>query len=207
MSLLAELGVTNVAEVDLNEVDKKMSAGDVPPEGIHHAVLQTVGPIPNCEGRGWKMTFEILAGAGKGAVVEEALWKPKGDDAKKDATTKNRVLMFMHRLGLLKKVTGPDGKEVTQEIAGKHDFCDCLGTTTFIEIQHVDEEYTKNDQKRTIKKAKLTFGGLLAADDKKVKEAIAAGKLVVASGAAVTAAASRSAGQPAGGKKDDFGDL
>lgn len=201
MGLLADLNV-NPADVSLGDIEKGMQSGDLPPEGVHHAVLTAVGPIPNCDGRGWKMTFEILAGPGKGATVEDVLWKPKGDDEKKDAKTRNRILLFGHRLGLLKKVT-KDGKEVTEEVAGKHDFCDCLGATCFIEVQHEQEEYTKDGKKRQITKAKLTFNGLLSPDDKKVKDA----KVPTATGAAVQAAAGKAGGAGQQKPKDNYDGL
>ena len=193
MALLAELGVKG-GDVNIGDIEKKMASGDLPPEGVHHAVLTQVGPIPNAEGRGWKLTFEIIAGPGKGATVEEVLWKPKGENEKKDATTRNRVLLFGHRLGLLKKVSGPDGKDATAEVEGKYDFCDCRGATCFVELHHEEREYTdeKSKAKRKITEAKLTFAGLLSPDDKKVKD------VPKASGdAAAAAVSSKAASKPA----------
>jgi hypothetical protein len=204
MSLLKELGISP-AEVNITEIETQMAGNGLPPEGIHHAVLSSVGGIPNADGRGWKFLFEILAGPGKGMTVEEALWKPKGDDAKKDARVKNRVLIFAHRLGLLKKVAGADGKETSQEIDGKHDFCDCLGATCFIKLQHEEEEYERDGKKRKITKAKLAFNGCMGPEDKEVRDGIAAGKIAVASGTAVAAAAS--AKPAAAQKKETFDDL
>lgn len=212
MGLLAELGV-KPSDVNISDIEKQMEGNGLPPEGIHHAVLTTAGGIPNADGRGWRLTFEIIAGPGKGMTVEEALWKPKGDDAKKDQKTRNRVLLFGHRLGLMKKVKDPaTGKESSVEIEGKHDFCDCLGATTFVELQHEEEKYDKGGVERKITKAKLTFHGLYDADEKKVKDAIAAGKLAVAGGAAVAAskAAALAGGGAAGGgavTKDQLADL
>lgn len=198
MSLLADLGLAPGGAPPISDIEKKMASGDLPPEGVHHAVLTNVGPIPNAEGRGWKFTFEILAGVGKGVTIEEVLWKPKGEDAKKDATTRNRVLLFGHRLGLLKKVV-VDGKEASAEVEGKHDFCDCLGAVTFIELKHEERSYEDEKSKTTkkIKEAKLTFNGLLSADDKKVKG------VATASGATAAAVASKPAATP----KDNLADL
>lgn len=200
MGLLAELGI-NAADVNLDDVDKKMSSGDLPPEGVHHAVLSQVGGIPNADGRGWKFVFEIIAGPGKGATVEETLWKPKGDDPAKDAKVQNRILMFMHRLGLVKKVSGKDGKDVTVEVEGKHDFCDCLGATCFIEVKHEQRSYTKDGKERQITEGKMTFNGLLSGDDKKCKD------VPRASGAAAASAAGKATTAAAAKPKDDFGDL
>lgn len=195
MGLLNDLGV-NPADVSIGDIEKKMASGDLPPEGVHHAVLTSVGPIPNCDGRGWKMLFEIIAGPGKGATVEDVLWKPKGENEKNDAGTRNRILLFGHRLGLLKKVQGKDGKESTVEVEGKHDFCDCLGATVFIEVHHEKEQYEKHGKAREITKAKLTFAGLLGADDKKVKG------VAVAAGSAAATAAKAAAGQQKKAKED-----
>lgn len=192
MSLLAELGIGD--EVNIGDVEKKLASGDLPPEGVHHAVLTQVGAIPNADGRGWKMTFEIIAGPGKGAQIEEVLWKPKGDDEKKDAKVKNRVLLFMHRLGLLVTVPGGEGKAVPAP--GKHDFCDCLGATTFIEIKHEKREFEGKNGKREITEARITFGGLLAADDKKCKD------VPKASGQAAAAAVSGKAAAATKAKDD-----
>lgn len=202
MGLLNDLGVSAADLPPISDIEKKMASGDLPPEGIHHAVLTSVGPIPNCDGRGWKMNFEIIAGPGKGATVEEVLWKPKGENEKNDATTRNRILLFGHRLGLLKKVKGADGKDATQEVDGKHDFCDCLGVTTFIELVHEKEKYEKNGKEKEITKAKLTFNGLLSADDKKVKDVA---KAAGGAGAAAVSKAASGAGQQK--PKDDYAGL
>lgn len=172
MGLLADLGIAPGGAPPISDIEKKLASGDLPPEGIHHAVLTQVGPIPNADGRGWKFTFDVIAGPGKGASIEEVLWKPKGENAKSDATVTNRIMLFGHRLGLLKKVVGADGKEVSAEVEGKHDFCDCLGATCFLEVKHQEREYKdeKSGVMKKIKEAKLSFGGLIAPDDKKIKE-------------------------------------
>lgn len=189
MSLLADLQLMT-GDVSLDDVEKKMASGDLPPAGVHHAVLTQVGPIPNTDAGGWKLTFEILAGAGKGATVEEVLWrKSKDDDAKKNATLGNRVLLFGTRLGLFKE--GANGKPV--QVEGKHDLCDCLGATCFIEVEHKKRKYEgKDGSEKETTEAKVTFGGLLKPDDKKCKD------VPRGTGAAAAAATgSKSAGKPA----------
>lgn len=197
MGLMNELGLAP-GSVNIDDVQKQMAAGGLVPEGVHHAVLETAGAIPNADGRGWRLTFKVIAGAGDGGTVEEALWKPKGDDEKKDAKTRNRVLMFGHRLGLVKR--DKDGKLV--EVEGKHDFCDCLGAPCFIEVKHEDEEWEKDGKKRSIKKAKLTFEGVLSPDDKRVKDVPKAKNIPVPSAVGQPAGAGA-----AGAKKDDYSDL
>lgn len=197
MGLLAELGIDGGA-VNIGDIEKQMASGGLPPEGVHHAVLDAAGPIPNAAGRGWKLTFKIIAGPGAGEQVEEVLWKPKGDDAKKDARIRNRITLFAHRLGLLKKVTGPDGKESAVEVEGKHDFCDCLGAACFVDVKHEEREYEKDGKKHKIKEAKLSFEGCISPEDKRVKDVPKAGSATVAS-----AALSR----PAPAPKDNLADL
>ena len=202
MGLLQELGVAGGPPPRIDDIEKQMASGGLCPEGVHHAVLDGVGEIPGCEGRGWKLTFKILAGPGEGSVVSDKLWKPKGDDAAKDKKTANRILLYGHRLGLLKR---GDGGSLT-EVEGKHDFNDCYGAACFIEVRHVEEEYDEKDKdgrltgkKKHIKKAELTWEGLLSPDDKKCKD-VPRGK----------APPPGSIGKPSGGpaaKKDDFGDL
>jgi hypothetical protein len=204
MGLLNELGV-KPGEVCMEDVEKKLAGGDLPPEGLHHAVLRTVGGIPGCEGRGWLLTFEILAGPGKGMTVEERLWKPKGENEKKDATARNRILLFGSRLGLFVKVKGTDGKETVAEAPGKHELCDCLGATCFIEVQHVEEEYEKNGTKKKITKGQLTFNGIFSAEDKKVKEANP--PVPKASSTAAQQAVAAATAGAGSAKKDTFGDL
>jgi Fe2+ or Zn2+ uptake regulation protein len=201
MGLLNDLGVSASDLPPISDIEKKMASGDLPPEGVHHAVVTAVGPIPNTDNRGWKFNFEIIAGVAKGATVEEVLWKPKGENEKSDATTRNRILLFGHRLGLLKKVKDASGKEATAEVEGKHDFCDCLGATAFIEVVHEKEKYEKNGKEKEITKVKLTFNGLLSPDDKKVKGVVTAGAGTAAEAAKI--AATKAAAKP----KDNFEQL
>ncbi len=200
MSLLKDLGF-DTGEVDIGDAEKKLASGGLPPEGVHHAILEGAGGIPNADGRGWKLVFKIVAGPGEGATVEEALWRPKGDDESKDKKTRNRVAIFAHRLGLLKKVQ-KGGKEVAVEVEGKNDFCDCLGAACFLDVKHEDEEYEKDGKKRTIKKAKLTFEGVLSPDDKRVKDVPKAKNL-----AAAQAGVGKPAGVGSGKPADSYADL
>lgn len=171
MSFLDELGVTG--PVNATAVAEQMAKGTVPPPGVYHAVLEAAGGIPNCEGRGSKLVFKIIAGPWADFELDEALFKPKGDDPKKDEKTKNRNLMFGHRLGLLQRDAGDN----LVPVPGKHSFADCLGAPCFIELKNEEETYDAKDEsgkktgaRRTIMKAKLTFEGVLSPDDKKCKD-------------------------------------
>lgn len=200
MGLLNELGLPAGGAVNINDVAREVAAGGLVPEGVHHAILESVGSIPNAEGRGWKMTFKVVAGPGKDETVEDVVWKPKGDDAKKDKAVANRTLIFAHRLGLV------DEKGV--EKPGKYGFADCLGAPCFIEVKHEDETYKPKDKDgkeigvtRVIKKAKLTFEGVLSPDDKKCKDVPKAANLPAASSIGKPAAAGAA---PA---KDQYADI
>lgn len=196
MGLLQDLGVAP-GTVKADDVEKNMASGGLPPEGVHHAVLE--GAEGPSEGRnGHKLTFKIIAGPGEGTTVEDVLWRPKGADAKKDKAIVNRTLVFGSRLGLLKR--DRDGN--LAEVEGKYGFGDCLGAACFIEIRHEEEEYQPKDKDgrphgglKKIKKAKLTFEGVLSPDDKKCKD-VPKGN-----------AAALPIGKPAGPPKDTLDDL
>jgi hypothetical protein len=162
MSFLDELGIAP-GTVKASDVADQMSKGSAPPDGVYHAVLEAAGNIPNAEGRGSKLVFKIIAGPWEGYEVDEALWKPKGDDPKKDARVKNRNLIFGHRLGLLTR----DSADNFVQVAGKHSFADCLGAPCFIELRQEEESYQKDGATKKITKAKLTFEGVLDPADKK----------------------------------------
>ena len=180
MGLLDSLGIAAHAAPKVDDLEKQMASGGLCPEGVHHAVLEMAGPIPNAEGRGWKLVFRVIAGPGNGAEVEDVLWRPKGEDAKKDAKMQNRVMLYGHRLGVLRR--DDNGKLV--EFDPPRDFCDRLGAACFIEVTHRDREYEKNGTKQKIREAQLTFEGVLSPDDKKVKDVAKATTLpVVAAGA------------------------
>lgn len=194
MSLVAELGME---DVDLGAAESAIASGGLPPVGVHHAVLDGVREFAANSGtKGRELTFKIIAGPGKGCEVEDAVFLPHdGQDEEKKKTTKNKLAIAMHRLGLLKKVKGPDGKDKTVAVEGKSDFLDCIGTTCFIEVKHVMRKYQdKSGADQEIKEAKLTFEGILSPDDKKCKD--------VPRGTA-PAPSSRPAAKPA----DNFDDL
>jgi hypothetical protein len=179
MALLEELGVDPKA-VNAKEVEDQIKAGGLPPVGMHHAVLQGFREGSANSGTKFReLVFAILAGPGKGFEVKETLYnsdKQRG---------KNRILIFAHRLGLLKK----DGNSFVA-IPGKEEFSDCIGTTCVIDVTHEEREYT--DDRGTKKKTtdvKLTFEGVLSMDDPRCKDIPKAGAAAVA--AAGKAAASK----------------
>jgi hypothetical protein len=201
MGLLADLGFTEATPApSIDEAAKAMASGGLPPEGVHYAVLNGYRGIEANNGnKGHELSFEIIAGPGKGAKVGDAIWNPNPEqDDKKRGTSQRRMLVFGYRLGLITK----DASGRAKDVEGKHSFADCLGQCVFIEVKHEEEEYEKDGKKRKIMKAKLTFEGVLSPDDKKCKDIP---KGAVPEGA-VPAAGSVAGG--AGGKpKDNFSDL
>lgn len=168
MALLDELQLDAVA--DANEVEEKMSMGMLPPEGMHHAAL--VGfkeGTANSGSHFRELRFAIIAGPAKGMEVKESLWAPKGETQEKDEKARNRMRLFAHRLGVLKKVPidGQTGKFRYVPVPGVADFHDVLDKATcVIDVKH--EEYDRTDGKGKGKKAILTFEGVLPCDDKRV---------------------------------------
>lgn len=171
MALLDELQLD--AAPDANEVEKQMSMGNIPPEGMHHAVLVGFKEGTANSGTGFReLRFKIIAGPAAGMEVKESLWKPKGDDPVKDERAKNRLRIFAHRLGILRKVPieGQKDKFRYVPVEGVSDFVDVLDKATcVIDVKH--EEYDRTDGKGKGKKAVLTFEGVLCVDDKRVKDA------------------------------------
>ena len=184
MGLLNDLGIGG--DFDIAESEKRMESGGLAPEGIHHAVLNGASEkqIDGAK-RGFDLVFQILAGPGEGMTVKETVWLPKGEDAKKDQTTKDRFVRFGLHLGLFQEVL-QGGKRIPTEIPNKHSFMDCLGAQCFIDVTHEEREWKKDGQAKgkMIKEAKLSFRpGLFLMTDPQCS------KIARASGAAVTAAA------------------
>jgi hypothetical protein len=198
VSLESELGI-DIGEVDVKAASQAVASNGLVPEGLHHAVLEAVKSGTANTGTPFReFTFKILAGGSKDAIVEHTLWLPNSsqDEAKKKKSV-NQLAIWMHRLGLKKKVPGAEGKEVLAPIEGKLDFSDCLGTTCVIDVKHEEETWDdkKTGAKRKMTKAKLSFEGVLLVEDPRCKD-IAKGKTPPAGSKPATMA-----------PKDDFGDL
>ncbi len=201
MSLFNELGV-NAADIDIAGAEDKLKRPDLPPPGVYHAALESVRTITSTNSTGRELCFVIISGPHKGQKVEDALWLPKKEadpDPKKEKSrqvSQNKVTIYMHRLGILRKEPIPNtNKFKTVQVPDKYDFIDCLGTCCFINVKNEEEEYTnKNGKLVKIMKAKLEFEGVLNPDDPKCKEVPigtpADAKELVAGAAAVAAATS-----------------
>jgi len=189
-ALLKDLELTGV---DPDAVEASMASGGLVPEGIHHAALSGCREVQaNSGSEGRELTFKVLAGPGAGLEVKETLW------ISADPKAKSRRILFMHKLGLLRKVAAGDRNQYVP-VEGRHDFTDCLGAECLIDVRHVEDTWTdkKSGKERKANKAELTFGGVMGLDDPRGKD-VPRGK----PGAGKAAAAAAPAGQ-----KDDFGDL
>lgn len=180
------------------EVESAMRAGPVPPEGLHHAALVGFREVQaNSGSHGRELTFKILAGPGKGFEVRDTLWSPSGKSAESDGRARNRMRIFAHRLGLLKKVALPDGTTKYVAVEGKTDFLDVYGAACVIEVKHEEREYTdKGGKLKKVTDARLAFEGVLALDDDRCK--------AVPRGDAAAAVAAVTAPAPAA---DEYADL
>ncbi len=165
MPLLDELGV-DLATMNVTEMEDQVKAGPIPPEGLHHAVLRGFREGQANNGRKFReLVFEIIAGPAKGMTVKESLWN--SDEAK----GKNRVLLFAHRLGVLKR----DGEKLVP-IPGVGDFADRVNLAQcFVDIKHKKRSYEKDGEKRETTDAILSFEGILALDDKRAEKVVRVG--------------------------------
>lgn len=186
MPLMDELGI-DPTTLNAGEIEEQMKAGGLPPEGMHHAVLQGFREGNANNGRKYReLVFHILAGPAKGMEVKESLWNSD------DQRGKNRAIIFAHRLGLLTK---KDGKYAA--VPGKAEFSDVIGATCIIDVKH--EEYERKDGKGKGQKAILSFEGVLSLDDARAKDVPRGNAAAAASAAAAAGAAAK--------KKEDFSDL
>lgn len=164
MSLMEDLRLGEVT--DANAIDESMAAGYLPAEGYHHAYLDGYRPFDTNSGAsGHEFTFKILGGPWDGKEVKGSVFKPKGEDPEKDEKARNKLRLFAHRLGLLKKVK-KDGKDVYEAVEGKSEFMHAIGTEVIINVKHEDFE----GQKGKGKKAVLEYEGILPLDDKRAKD-------------------------------------
>jgi hypothetical protein len=193
MALLDDLRLNE--GVDADELEKRMQGGGIPPEGMHHAYLDGYRECTaNTGTKGHEMTFKILGGPAAGMVVKETVWAPKGEDEEKDKKARDKLRLYGHRLGLLKKVT-TNGKSTYVAAEGKSDFIHCMGAEVIIDVMHEDDEYTNKQGKAVkAKKARLTYEGVIGLDDKRaatVKRGAkpTAGAIAASAASAATAAA------------------
>lgn len=161
MGLLDRLGV-DLDKTNAKELEDAMKGNGLPAIGLHHAVLdgvREVDPTTNTQG-GFELRFKIVGGPSKGSEVKEVLWITEKEKAK------NRVLMFMHRLGLLSKVQ-KNGQEHYVPVPGKSELHQCIGVECVIDV---GEHETREHQGKKYTDAKLSFEGVLKLDDKRCEK-------------------------------------
>jgi hypothetical protein len=172
--LLDELGI-DLNTPSATEIEDGIKAGPIAPEGMHHAILEGFREGSANNGRKFReLIFKIIAGPGKGQTIKETLWnsdEPRG---------KNRILLFMHRCGLLTR--GADDK--FQRIEGKGEFSDVIGAQVIVDVKHKTREYEKDGEKRKVTDAILSFEGVLPLDDKRCEKVPRAGGAAVAAAVA-----------------------
>jgi hypothetical protein len=185
MGLLDRLGV-DLEKTNAKELEDGMKGNGLPAIGLHHAVLEgcrEMDPTTNTQG-GFELRFKIIGGPSKGCEVKEAVWISEKGKAKQ------RVLLFMSRLGMLDKVE-KNGQTHYLPVPGKTELTHCLGAEVVIDVgdhetrEHAGKKYTD---------ARLSFEGVLRLDDKRC-EKVARGK----AGEAVTVA-STTTGAVGGGQ-------
>lgn len=171
-------------------VETQVESGGNLPAGYYHAKLNGANPTTSKK-KGtacWELEFIVTAGPFAGWKMTENLWDSD------NARIVNRILLFKHRLGLLKRTE--DGKSFVR-VEGKTDFRDCLDAPVIIHVVHElrkNEDGTpamKNDGTQWVD-VRLDFNGLFRPDDAKAMEKV--GKPVeVAAGAATGTAGGGSA--------------
>lgn len=161
----------DVSKVNPDSFEQQMANGKLVPEGFYMAFLngatrgRTEGDAdatpPKPARAYWKLTFKIVGGVYNGQEIEDSLYAPLGNKA-----MENRVLLFKHRLGIIKRTE--DGKAF-EAVPGKVDFQDVTDAKVIISVKH--EKYVKKDGGEGAS-ARLDFNGLYSVDDAKAKEKI-----------------------------------
>jgi hypothetical protein len=178
MGLLDRLKV-DLGKTKANEIEDSMKGNGLPAIGLHHAVLEGCREVTaNSGSTGFELRFKVIGGASKGAEVKETLWLSDKERAK------NRVLLFMHRLGMLNKVS-KNGQEHFLPVAGKNELHDCLGAEVVIDVS---EHETREANGKKYTNAVLSFEGVLRLDDKRA-EKVARGNAAEAKASVASAGA------------------
>lgn len=152
-------------DVTIQDVEKGTSHKGLP-DGKYHVRLDGSRNVDaNSGSTGVELVFVTLAGPHAGAEVKETIWNAKedADDAKR-ATARNRLMLFGHRLGLLKQGAGG----VLKKVEGLSDFGDVHGAEVVIEVKN-EKNISKKDGKEYTN-ARVTFNGIFPVNDPKCKD-------------------------------------
>jgi hypothetical protein len=163
MSLLKELGI-DIANVNASKMEQQMESGGRVAVGKHHAALVGARKGETGNSKYVELVFRVLAGPSTGLDLKDKVFFPNsGQKEDSRALTQNRVLLFMHRLGLLVK----KGDQY-EEIPGRLDFSDVVDKVDcVIDVKHEERDYEVDGKKKHGTFAILTFEGVLPKDDKR----------------------------------------
>lgn len=163
MSLLKELGI-DIANVNASKTEQQVESGGRVAVGKHHAALVGARKGDTANSKYVELTFRVLAGPSAGLELKDKIFLPNaGQKEDSRATTQNRVLLFMHRLGLLTK----NGDKYVP-IEGREDFSDVVDKVdVIIDVKHEERDYEKDGKTKHGTFAILTFEGVLPKDDKR----------------------------------------
>lgn len=151
------------SKYDPDKLEKDLESGGLIPPGFYRAKLDGATTTTSKESQraGWQLTYKIVGGDHDGATVEDTLW-----DGDKPASI-NRVLLFKHRLGVIRR-NAETGK--FEKVPDVHDFRDCLDREVIIHVKHEEYERKKDGGKGIA--LRLEFNGIFAADDPKAADKI-----------------------------------
>lgn len=166
--LLDDLDLDNT---NPDDVERGIAMAGAIPEGKYHARLAEATGIEQAGSYNVvRLKFQVLTAPYAGKLIEETLFL-EGSDDEKTQKAKQRRMLFMHRLGLLRKVEQHSRKRYVP-VEGKHGFTDCLGQECVIAVKVRDETYTPRGktEKVTFKKNVLEYEGVFELIDPKVKD-------------------------------------
>lgn len=181
---------------DAGAAEARMKAGGQIPPGRYPAQLLGAKRTESKAKQtpGWELTFLVTDGPFKGTEVTDTLYVTE------NTRSKDRLVLFGHRLGLLEKK--PDGSGYVRA-KDKTDLTDCLDAKVVIEVIH------EPDQKDPNKKwTRLAFQGVFLPNDPELKKPAKSSGPTLPGTTAATASAAKPAEAEAGGrKKVQRGDL
>lgn len=143
-------------------VNAVAEAGGMVPPGKYHVRLDgaSAGRVGKQGGSSTDLEYTILTGPFAGKTVKDSVWHPMNDGGAGD----NRFVLVAHRLGLL--AINPKTKKY-EFVPGKAGFESCLGAEVVIEVNH--RTYKRQDGSDG-KAVNVTFGGVYALTDPKLKD-------------------------------------
>lgn len=160
---MALADILNPADFDPERVEKEIQAGGLIPKGLYHAALVAAEEKAAGSNMKTEMIFQILSGQFEGRKVRRDLFH-EGSDSEKDKKTKNELIHFATRLGVMVKGQDANGKTTYLFAPGKAGFEDALQTECVVEVGH--EHWTRNDPNSDLV-ARVKMFGIHALNDPK----------------------------------------